>query len=130
MATQYLICYKKLKHVTSAACSSETISVKYISRILKANSSWFSTWAKLCQLIASLSVILLQLNLTELKLEYLKFGFWCKNNTKIFCITRVRLFSSSAKVCFQNSAVFLFWGFNPKYICNKFYTVRFEKQSF
>jgi len=45
------------------------------SRILKANSSWSPTWAKLCQLIASLSVVLLQLNVTKLKLEYLKFGF-------------------------------------------------------
>jgi len=46
-----------------------------ISCILKANSSWSPTWAKFCQLIASLPVILPQLNLTELKLEYLKFGF-------------------------------------------------------
>jgi len=30
---------------------------------------------KFGQLIASLSVILLQLNLTKLKLDYLKFGF-------------------------------------------------------
>jgi len=45
------------------------------SRILKANSSWSPTWAKFCQLIASLSVVVSQLNLTKLKLEYLKFGF-------------------------------------------------------
>jgi len=31
------------------------------------------TWAKFCQLIANLSVVLLQINLTKLKLEYLKF---------------------------------------------------------
>jgi len=30
---------------------------------------------KFCQLIASLSVVLPQLNLTKLKLQYLKFGF-------------------------------------------------------
>jgi len=45
------------------------------SRIFKANSSWSTTWAKFRQLIASLSVVLPQLNLTKLKLEYLKFGF-------------------------------------------------------
>jgi len=47
-------------------------------RILKANSSWSPTWVKFCQLIASLSVVPPQLNLTKLKLEYLKFGFQCK----------------------------------------------------
>jgi len=45
--------------------------MKFIARILKANLSWSPTWAKLCQLIASLSVVLPQLNLTKLKLEYL-----------------------------------------------------------
>jgi len=44
----------------------------------------------ICQLIASLSMILLQLNLAKLKLEYLKSGFKCKRvryNEKKFCIT-------------------------------------------
>jgi len=45
------------------------------SRFLKANLSWSSTRAKFCQLIASLSVVLPQINLTKLNLEYLKFGF-------------------------------------------------------
>jgi len=41
-----------------------------------------STWAKFCQLIASLFAILSQLNLTKLKLEYLKFGFKHKQEDK------------------------------------------------
>jgi len=44
-------------------------------RILKANLSWSPTRAKLCQLIVGLFVALPRLNLTKLKLEYLKFGF-------------------------------------------------------
>jgi len=44
-------------------------------RILKANLSWSPTRAKFCQLIASLSLILLQRNLTKLELEYLKSDF-------------------------------------------------------
>jgi len=72
-----------------------------IGRILKANSSWSLTRAKLCQLIASLSVVLSQLNLAKLKLEYLKSGFRCKKERyKHFCIIRIQLFSSSAQVCF------------------------------
>jgi len=39
-------------------------------RFLKANLSWSPTWKKLCQ-IASLSVVLPQLNLKKLKAEYL-----------------------------------------------------------
>jgi len=38
------------------------------SRILKANLSWNPTRAKFCQFIASLSVVLPQINLTKLKL--------------------------------------------------------------
>jgi len=45
------------------------------SRILKAILSWSPTWTKFCQLIANLSVILPQHNLTKLKFEYVKFGF-------------------------------------------------------
>jgi len=45
------------------------------SRILKANLSWSPTWVIFFQLILSLSVVLLQLILTKLKLEYLKIGF-------------------------------------------------------
>jgi len=48
---------------------------KTSSRVLKENLSWSSTWAKFYQLSASISVVLPQLNLTKLKLEYLKFGF-------------------------------------------------------
>jgi len=45
--------------------------------ILKVNLSWSPTWAKFCQLIASLFIVLPQLNLTKLQaeLEYLKFSF-------------------------------------------------------
>jgi len=43
--------------------------------IIKSNLSRSRTRAKFCQLIASLSVILLQLKLTKLKLEVLKFDF-------------------------------------------------------
>jgi len=42
---------------------------------MKANLNWSRTRAKYCQWIASLSVILLQLKLTKLKLEVLKFAF-------------------------------------------------------
>jgi len=51
-------------------CSSSEINKTY-GRILKANSIWSPTRAKFCRLIVRLSVILLQLNLTKLKLEYL-----------------------------------------------------------
>jgi len=46
--------------------------------ILKANLSWSPIRAKFCQLIASLSVVLSQLKLTNLKLEQLKSVFKCK----------------------------------------------------
>jgi len=45
------------------------------SRILKASLSWSPTRAKFCQLIASLSVVLPQLNVKKLEFMYLKFGF-------------------------------------------------------
>jgi len=54
------------------------ITMCFSGRILKANLNWSPTWAKFYQLIASLSVILPQLNETKLKLEYLKSGFKCK----------------------------------------------------
>jgi len=41
----------------------------------KTKLGWSPTWAKFCWLIASLSVVLPQLNMTKLKLEYLKFCF-------------------------------------------------------
>jgi len=77
-------------------------------RILKANLSWSPTWAIFCQLIASISDVLPQLNLTKLKLEYLKFGFLCKNERykqgqNFFCVTQVRLFSSSAEIVLECS---------------------------
>jgi len=47
--------------------------------------------------------------MTKLKLGYLKFGFKYKKESykhrQFFCITRVRHFSSSAQVCFKNTAV-------------------------
>jgi len=46
-----------------------------LGRIIKANLSGSQTRAKFCQLIASLSAILLQLKLMKLKLEVLKFEF-------------------------------------------------------
>jgi len=73
-------------------------------RILKVNLSWSRTWAKLCQLIASLSVILSRFYVTKLKLEYLKFGFKWKKEWKIhrqfFSHHSNSAFSSSAQVCF------------------------------
>jgi len=45
------------------------------NRVLKANLIWSLTWAIFYQLILSLCVVLPQLNVTKLKLEYLKFGF-------------------------------------------------------
>jgi len=47
--------------------------IRSYSRILKANLGCSLTWVKFCQLIASLYVVLPQLNQTKLKLEYLKF---------------------------------------------------------
>jgi len=44
-------------------------------RIIQANLSWSRTRVKFCLLIASLSVILLQLKLTKLKLEVRKSDF-------------------------------------------------------
>jgi len=68
-----------------------------------------SNFGEILPVIASLSVVVAQLNLTKLKLEYLKFGFHLKkkdtNTDKYFCITRVRLFSSSAQVYFYNTTV-------------------------
>jgi len=65
--------------------------------------------ATFCQLISKFIRGFTQLNLTKLKLEYLKFGFKCKRKdirkTNFFCITRVRFFSSSAQVCFKNTVV-------------------------
>jgi len=49
-----------------------------MGRIIKANLSSSQTLAKFCLLTASLSVILLQLNLTKLKLEVRKSNFQCK----------------------------------------------------
>jgi len=94
-------------------------------RILKVNFSWSPTRAKLCQFIASLSVDLSQLNLIKFKLEYIKSGFRCKkgrckNRRNLFCITRDRLSSSSAQVCFQNTAVKIsFKKYKNKNINNK-----------
>jgi len=45
------------------------------SGILKSKVELESKLSKFCQLIASLSVVLPQLNLTKLKLEYQKLGF-------------------------------------------------------
>jgi len=44
-------------------------------RITKANLSWSGTWANYCLFVASLYIIVLQLNLIKLKLEVLKSGF-------------------------------------------------------
>jgi len=64
------------------------------SRILKANLSWSPTRAKFCQLIASLSVVLPQINMTKLKLQYLKF------EQNFFVSLEFDFFSSAAQVCF------------------------------
>jgi len=64
----------------------QTIDIAYFEvvrpYILKANSTWSPTWAKFCQLLARLSAILPQHNLTKLKLECLKYGFMCKKEKK------------------------------------------------
>jgi len=55
---------------------------KVYDHFLKANLSWSQTRAKFSQLLVlSKSVALPQLNLTKLKLEYLKSGFKCKKET-------------------------------------------------
>jgi len=51
---------------------------EFYGRILKANLSWSPTRAKFCQGTASLFVVLPQINLTKLKLEYVKSSFKCK----------------------------------------------------
>jgi len=58
-------------------------------------------------------MVFLQLKLTKLKLEFLKSGFKhkkerYKHKRKNFCINRVRPFSNSAQVCFQNTTVSIF----------------------
>jgi len=50
-----------------------------MNRFIKANLSRSQTRAKFCQLNSSSSVILLQLQLTKLKLEVLKSNFQRKN---------------------------------------------------
>jgi len=56
------------KHVCSREFSRKRTILKPLSQILKANLSWSPTWAKFCQLITSLSVVLPQLNQTKFKL--------------------------------------------------------------
>jgi len=75
-------------------------------RILKANLRWSPTRAKFCQLIASLSVVLPQINLTKLKFEYLKFGFSTKKkdiNTdkKFLCHSSLTFFRVQLKFAFK-----------------------------
>jgi len=76
---------------------------------MKANLSWSRTRAKFCQLIASLSVILLQFKLTKLTLEFLKSDFqrkkrkiWTQINLQL--TGKFRSSSTSAQVCFYNTA--------------------------
>jgi len=55
--------------------------VKNSEALIKLSAVFYKqTWAKFCQLIASLSVILPQLNVTKFKVEYLKSGYKCENN--------------------------------------------------
>jgi len=83
--------------VACMECMPLILITEFNGRVLKANFSF-------CQLIASLSFVLPQLNLTKIKLEYLKFGLEfkkkLKHSRKIYCLTRVRLFLSSARVIF------------------------------
>jgi len=75
-----------------------------VTVFFKANFSLSPTWAKFCQLIASLSVVLPQLNLAKLKLEYLKLGF--SSNKKD--INTVKIFlhhSSSTFFKFSSSSI-------------------------
>jgi len=82
----------------------------YNHRILKANLSWSPTRTKFYQFIASLFVVLLQLNLTKVKLEYLKFDLKCKNERykhkqNFFLLQSCSMFLEfSSQVFFQNTA--------------------------
>jgi len=67
VALNRYICYK---HETMGPLN----NMYSYCRILKTNSSWSPTWAKVCQLIVRFFVILPQLNLTKLKFDYLKSG--------------------------------------------------------
>jgi len=63
---------------------------------------WKQTWvglqpSEICQLFASLSGILPQLNL---EFDSMRKKERYKHRRKFVCITRVRLFSSSTQVCF------------------------------
>jgi len=51
------------------------LATPFIGRIIKANLSWSQTRVRFFQLIASLSVILLQLKPTKVKLDVLKTDF-------------------------------------------------------
>jgi len=75
-------------------------------RILKANFSWSPTRTKFCLLIESLSVTLPQFKLTKLKLEYLKFIFYCKkerynHEQKIFTSLESDFFRIQLKLAFR-----------------------------
>jgi len=70
------------------------------------NLSWSCIWAKFCQLIVSLFVILPQFNLTKSKLDYLNFDLKYKkerykHRRNFFCITRVRFIWVQLKFAFR-----------------------------
>jgi len=102
---------KKKRVITFFSSSMFQVQFKFVivirtfRLILKANLSWSQTWAKLGQLNTSWSVIL-QHNLTKLKLEFRKFDFKCEKkdiNTDEYILHQAHLFSSSAQICCQDT---------------------------
>jgi len=56
------------------------ITMQHNIRILKVNLKWSLTRAKFCRLSASFSIVLSQLKVTKLKLEYFKSDFKHKSD--------------------------------------------------
>jgi len=110
-----------IKPITSLCCANYTASNRFrfigssnnkrdLQRSLKTNLSWSPTFAKFCQLIAKLSVILpptywLNSNLSTWSLDLSAKKKDINTNENIFASLEFRFFSSSAQVYFSNTAV-------------------------
>jgi len=81
------------------------ISMKIMGSIIKSKLSWSRTRAKYCQLIASLSVILLQLKPTKFNLEVFKSDF--QHKRKIYADKRAINWQNFAQVRLQLKFAFV-----------------------
>jgi len=93
-----ILCKLNLTELKLECLKSEFCQIKLACRT--------PTWAKFCQLIASLSIILCQLNLTELKLEHLKSGFKCKVKDRLYKQTK-KIFATLEFYFFEFSSSLL-----------------------